>query len=399
MRATSLLEVARFLPLEATMASMATKRDYYEVLQVQRNASEREIANAYRQMAIRYHPDSHPGDAEATERFKEAAEAYEVLSDADKRARYDQFGHAGVDPQHGGGHAHDAEDIFEAFGEMFGFGDLFGRRRGRRVRPGNDILVDVELNLQEAARGVKRNVEVRRRVVCQNCRGSGARSGSSPKTCQRCGGRGQVVQAAGILRVQTTCPTCRGSGSIISDPCEVCGGQGLQVERVRIDVTIPAGVDDGMRVRVTGQGEPSLEGGPAGDCYCNIHVREHPLFKREGPNLLVQIPITYSQAALGAEIDVPTLDGKERLTVPPGTQPGTLFRLKRQGVPDPRGGRQGDLIVQTAIEVPTKLTSAQEKLLRELAQLEQVEISPHRKSFLEKLKDFFQPEEVEHDGD
>lgn len=374
---------------------MAGKRDYYEVLGVSRTASAKEISSAYRRLALKYHPDSNPGDEDAVEKFKEAAEAYEVLGDPDKRARYDQYGHAGVDSQYGGQpHFTDIEDIFEAFGGIFG--DMFGgahRRGGRRVRRGNDVRCDVTLDLAEAARGVTKTVEFMRRSRCEKCRGSGAAPGSQRETCRRCGGRGQVVQSAGILRVQTTCPTCQGEGTIVTDPCDECRGQGTVAGKVKLDVHIPAGIDDGMRVRLAGEGEPSPDGGPPGDCYCFVTVRKHKLFHRDGNHLVLQMPITYTQAALGATIEIPTLQGKDSLTVPPGTQSGEVFRLRGRGMPDPRGGGVGDLLVQTFVEIPKKLTPKQEKLLRELAELEEKHVTPHRKGFLEKLKDYFTGDE------
>lgn len=373
---------------------MATKRDYYEVLEVERSATKAVIDRAYRKLAIRYHPDSNRDDPQAVEKFKEASEAYEVLSDPEKRARYDQFGHAGLGG--GGSQFHDVEDIFDLFGGTI-FGDLFGggRSRGRRVRRGSDVRCDVTLTLEEAARGVKKRVSFRRRVACGTCAGSGAAPGSQPQTCNRCGGRGQVMQSAGILRVQSTCPQCQGTGSVITDPCPECRGAGLVAQRVELEVDIPAGVSDGMRVRLTGEGDPSPDGGPPGDCYCFVTVQQHALFARDGLDLILQLPIGYSQAALGAELQVPTLDGPENLEIDPGTQSGQVFRLRGRGMPDPRGGRKGDLLVQTLIEVPKKVSGRQEELLRELAELERENVQPHRKSFLEKLKDFFDPEPEE----
>jgi molecular chaperone DnaJ len=372
---------------------MATKRDYYEVLGVKREVSEKEIAAAYRKLAIKYHPDSHPGDADATDKFKEAAEAYEVLSDADKRARYDRYGHAGVQGQHH--EFQSAEDVFEIFGDLFGsgmFGDLFGggaRGGRRRARRGGDIRADVTLDLEEAARGVKRTVEFDRHSKCDECKGGGAEPGSKKETCRRCGGQGQVIQSAGILRVQTTCPTCRGAGAVITNPCKKCSGSGFTQGRRKLEVHIPGGVDDGMQVRVQGEGEPSPEGGPPGDLYCFISVKRHKLFQRDGRNLVLQIPITYSQAALGAKIEVPTLGGRKEIEVPRGSQANEVFRIRGAGMPDPRGGLTGDLVVQTYIEVPKKLSQRQEELLRELAESERADVTPHRKSFLESIKEYF----------
>ncbi|WDI40832.1 molecular chaperone DnaJ [Bremerella sp. P1] len=373
---------------------MATKVDYYEVLGIERSASSGEISKAYRKLAIKYHPDSNPGDEEAVSRFKEAAEAYEVLSDSEKRARYDQYGHAGVE---GGQRAnfHDVEDIMEAFGDIFGggiFSDIFGRGGGRggrrRVRKGADIQVRVTLDLEEAATGVDREIQVDRRVACETCSGSGAKPGSQPETCSRCGGAGQVVQQAGILRVQTTCPSCGGQGTIITDPCGDCRGNGFTTKRVSMDVAIPAGVDDGMRVRLAGEGQPSPDGGPPGDCYCHISIRKHKLFEREGDHLILKMPITYTQAVLGSEIEVPTLNGPAMLSVPAGSGSSEVFKMRGKGMPDPHGRGTGDLYVQTYIEVPKKLDPKQEELLRDLAEYEHTNVSPHRKSFLESIRDY-----------
>jgi molecular chaperone DnaJ len=323
-------------------------------------------------------------------KFKEAAEAYEVLSDGDKRARYDRFGHQGVEQF--GQQFGDVNDIFEAFGDIFS--EMFGggqRRGGRRVRKGADVRCDVSLTLEEAATGVSRSVDLNRSKACETCKGSGSKPGSQRAQCRRCGGHGQLVQSAGILRVQTTCPTCQGAGSVITDPCETCRGRAYVQERTKLDVTIPAGVDDGMRVRLAGYGEPSPDGGPPGDAYCFVAVKKHKLFQRDGTHLILQMPITYSQAALGATIEVPTLAGPHNLVLPPGSQSGEVFRVRGRGMPDVRGGASGDLHVQTFIEVPKRLTSSQERLLRELAEVERTEVSPHRKSFLERIRDYFAP--------
>ena len=370
-----------------------SKRDYYEILGVSKEASDREIASSYRKLAVKYHPDSNPGDEDATVRFKEAAEAYEVLSDAEKRSRYDRFGHAGVDGA-GSGFGN-AEDIFDAFSDIFGGGifDSFfgggGRQGGRRVRKGADVRVDLTLTLEEAAAGVQRTIEIPRSEKCETCEGSGARAGSRPSMCTTCGGLGQVVQSHGILRVQTTCPDCRGEGKRIDDPCPDCRGAGFIKKKVEIEVSIPAGVDDGTRVRITGQGEPSPDGGPSGHCYCFVAVEPHDLFEREGEHLILRMPVAYTQAALGATIQIPTLEGPEELKVTAGTQPGEIFRLRGRGIQDPHSGRKGDLHVQVNIETPRKLNPRQEELLRELAELDETEVSPKRKSFLKSIKDYF----------
>ncbi|MFG0263034.1 MAG: molecular chaperone DnaJ [Novipirellula sp. JB048] len=375
---------------------MAEKRDYYAVLGVGRDAAKQELDRAYRKLAIKYHPDSNQDDEDAVERFKEASEAYEILSDPAKRERYDRYGHAGVDGM--AQQSHDVEDIFEAFGDLFGggmFGDLFGSRGGggrRRSRRGADIRCNVTLTLEEAARGVSKDISFRRRIRCATCEGSGAAPGSQPVSCTTCGGRGQVIQSAGILRVQTACPHCQGTGQQISQPCGDCRGAGLQNEKAELTVEIPAGVDDGMRVRLQGEGEASPDGGPPGDCYCFISVLPHALFKRDGSHLILQLPISYTQAALGAEIEVPTLAGPESLRVEAGTQNGDVFTLRGKGIIDPRGGRHGDLLIQVMIEVPKKLSSEQEDLLRQLAQLEHESVLPHRKTFLDKLRTFFDPD-------
>ena len=369
---------------------MPTQRDYYEVLGVERTATQEEIATAYRKLAITHHPDKNPGDEGAVTLFKQAAEAFEVLGDEEKRSRYDRFGHAGVNGQgHAGGGFSDVEDIFSAFGDVFG--DLFGGGRGGRgrVRAGRDVRCDVTLTLHEAAEGVTKTVEFERHERCDDCRGSGAAPGSSRETCGYCGGHGRVIQSAGIIRMQTTCPACQGAGSTVSKPCRPCRGTGQRLKSVETEVRIPAGVDDGTRVRISGQGEPSQEGGPPGDCYCFISVLSHPLFEREGQHLVCRVPITYTQAALGCEIEVPTLSGRDTMDLPAGTQSGDVFKLQGRGMPDPRRPGLGDLLVQVTIEVPKRVTPEEETLLRQLAELEQTNVAPQRKSFFQQLKDYF----------
>ena len=381
---------------------MATKRDYYEVLSITRTASGEEISVAYRKLALEYHPDRNPGNDEAIASFKEAAEAYEVLSDAEKRARYDRYGHAGIDGQQGGaGHFTDVNDIFEAFGDIFGggggggvFGDIFGGGRRRRgPKRGGDVRCDLTLTLAEAARGTKKEVSFLRREPCETCDGSGARKGTQPEKCDYCGGQGQVLQSAGMFRVQTTCPACHGAGSIVKSPCDDCNGQGLIRRRVEKPIEIPAGVDSDMKIRVSGEGEPSPDGGPPGDCYCFVTVQDDPLFEREGQHLICRVPITYSQAVLGATIDVPTLDGTEEVQINPGSPSGELIRLKRRGMPDPRHSGIGDLVIVLDIDVPKKVPKRQEELLRQLAEEEHTNVTPERKSFFERVKEYFVAED------
>lgn len=372
-----------------------TKRCYYEVLGVSKTVSGTELSRAYRKLAIKYHPDSNRHDEDAITKFKEAAEAYEVLNDEQKRARYDQYGHAGLGADAGG--FQDMGDIFEAFGDMFGgtiFGDFFGGRGQRgRVRRGADIRCDVTLDLEEAAAGTRKKVTLTRHELCQDCDGSGAEPGSKPQICTRCRGQGQIVQANGILRVQTTCPQCRGKGKITTSPCKSCAGSGAVPREVVLDVAIPAGVDDGMRVRLPGEGQASPDGGPPGDAYCFIKVRSHKMFHREGNDLVLQLPLSYSQAVLGTEIEIPTLGGRHTIQIPKGTQSGEVFQLRGLGVPDPRTNQRGSLLVQTFVEIPKRVGAKQEELLRKLAELEEEHVTPHRKSFFERVLAYFVHEE------
>lgn len=366
---------------------MAVQRDYYEILEVRRTATGDEISSSYRKLAIKYHPDKNPGDDEAIELFKQAAEAFEVLNDAEKRSRYDQFGHAGVNGQGGGGgHFHDVEDIFSAFGDLFG--DVLGGRQRRGPRRGRDVRCDVTLTLHEAAEGCSKEVAFHRHEECDSCDGSGAAAGSGKEICSYCGGHGRVVQSAGIVRVQTACPACHGQGKVIKNPCRDCKGKGQRLRKIVTEVEIPAGVDEDTRVRITGEGERSPNGGPPGDCYCFISVLSHPLFERDGQHLICRIPITYAQAALGAVLEVPTLQGRGELELPPGSQSGDVFRMNGQGMPDPRRRGLGDLLVQVSIEVPKKLSREEQELLRKLAELENTNVAPERKSFFGKVKDY-----------
>ena len=376
---------------------MPEKRDYYEVLEVTRTATSSEISTSYRKLAIKFHPDKNPGDEVAIARFKEASEAFEVLNDTEKRARYDQHGHAGLNGNSGSGFS-DVEDIFSTFGDIFG--DLFGGGRAgrrRRTRKGRDVRCDVSLTLKEAAEGIRKTVEFQRHEPCLKCEGSGAAEGSKRETCSYCGGHGQVVQQAGIVRVQTTCPACKGEGSSVKTPCRRCRGSGHILKKVQAEVEIPAGVDEGMQVRIAGQGEPSPNGGAAGDCYCIVTILSHPLFEREGQHLICRIPITYSQAVLGATIEVPTLSGPGSIDIPAGTQTGHVFQLKGKGMPDPRVVGLGDLLVQVNIEVPEVINEDEETLLRQLAELEHKNVAPERQGFFDQVKKYFTHDEPAED--
>ncbi|WP_437223798.1 molecular chaperone DnaJ [Planctomicrobium sp. SH661] len=368
---------------------MSSKRDYYEVLEVTRTATFEEIKRSYKKMALKHHPDRNPGDTEAVIKFKECAEAYEVLSDSEKRSRYDQYGHAGVSGAGRGrsGGAQDINDIFDAFGDLFGFG---GGARGRRSGPtrGSDLQTSVVLTLKEAAVGCSKDVQLHRHKTCPTCDGSGAEAGSKPETCEYCGGHGQVVQAQGFFRVQTTCPACRGQGQVVRNKCDDCQGSGLVGEVVTRTVSIPAGIDNGQSLCLRGEGEAGPRGGPSGDLYIEVTVEEHSIFRREGSHLICRIPVSYSQAALGATLEVPLVVGKDELKIPAGTQPGQVFRLKGKGMPDPRGRSVGDLHVEIQVVVPKKLSEKHEELLRQLAEFERVEVDPHQKSWFEKLKSF-----------
>ncbi|MDA1013968.1 MAG: molecular chaperone DnaJ [Planctomycetota bacterium] len=374
---------------------MATPRDYYEVLGVARNAQPEEIKKAYKKLALANHPDRNPGDDDAIGRFKEASEAYEVLGDSEKRARYDRFGHAGVQGAGRGGGFSDVSDIFEAFGDVFGdLGGIFGggsRRGGGRqsARQGDSLKVGLLITLEEAATGCTKEVEIRRRKLCSTCHGSGAAPGSVAESCDYCGGHGQVVQSQGFFRVQRTCPQCSGQGAVIRKKCKACRGTCKESATAQLDVRVPAGVDTGMRLCLRGEGEPSIEGGSAGDLYVEMAVKPHSIFRREGLDLICELPVSYTQATLGAEIEVPILQGRHQLTIPRGTQPGHVFQLRGMGIPDVNGRGQGDLLIQTSVEVPKKVTERQEELLREFAELEHAHVSPERKSFLDKIKDYF----------
>jgi len=370
-----------------------TKRDYYEVLGVSRTADAEEVKRAYRKLAMKYHPDRADGDKTAAEaKFKEGAEAYEVLADPEKRQRYDQHGHAGVSGHHDFSHM-DVSDIFSMFDDIFAGlgGSPFGGRRGGRgstSHRGFDLETQVELTLGEVAKGCEKTIEFERQDVCDICRGSGAKAGSSPVMCPQCGGQGRVAQQGfgGMFRMVTTCPGCRGRGAVIRDHCSACGGTGRQVRKRTVRIQIPPGVHEGQAVRVAGEGEPGSGGGGNGDLHCYITVKEHPLFSRHNNDLVCQVPVSFTQAALGARIEVPTLGGQNELEINAGTQHGEVFKLKGKGLPDLRSKRSGDMLVQILVEVPRKLTDKQRQLLREFASTEDASVMPQRKSFLEKLK-------------
>lgn len=342
------------------------KRDYYEILGVERSADEREIKKAYKRLAMKIHPDRNPDNPEAEEKFKEAKEAYEILTDAQKRAAYDKFGHAGVDPnQAGPGGFGGGADFGDVFGDIFG--DIFGGgRRSQRAARGADLRYNMELTLEEAVRGVSKEIKVPTLVECDECHGSGARSGTSAQTCPTCHGSGQVQMRQGFFAVTQTCPHCHGKGKIVTDPCRKCHGDGRVQKTKTLSVKIPAGVDTGDRIRLAGEGEAGEFGAPAGDLYVQVHVKEHPIFVRDGNNLFCEIPISFTTAALGGEVAVPTLDGKVMLKIPGETQTGRMFRLRGKGVRSLRSGAEGDLLCKAVVETPVKLSDEQKELLKQL---------------------------------
>ena len=372
-----------------------SKRDYYQVLSLARNASEDEIKKAYRRLAMKFHPDRNPEDAEAEEKFKEAKEAYEVLTDPKKRAAYDQFGHAGLDAARGGGPGFNPAD---AFGDIFGdvFGDIFGGgRRGGRSGSfrGADLRYELALDLEQAVFGSTAEIEFPAVVDCATCGGSGAAPGQSPASCGTCGGAGQVRVSQGFFTVQQTCPRCKGRGTIITQPCKTCSGQGRTRETRRLSVKVPAGVDTGDRIRLPGEGEPGRQGGPRGDLYVEIAVREHPIFEREGSHLSCEVPIGFATAALGGSVEVPTLDGHVTLKIPAETQSGRVFRLREKGVRPVRGGPTGDLFCRVVVETPVDLTDEQKELLRQFQESltgDEPRHNPRERSFLEGVKRFFE---------
>ncbi len=372
-----------------------SKRDYYEVLGVNRDASDDDLKKAYRRLAMKYHPDRNPDDEEAVEKFKEASEAYEILQDPEKRQAYNQFGHAGIDPSQGGmgGGGFNFEGNF---GDIFGdvFGDIFGGSRGGRsngVSRGSDLRYNMSLDLEQAVNGDTIEVRIPVLAACEDCDGSGAAPGTTPTTCPDCNGAGQVRVSQGFFSLQQTCPRCRGQGRVITDPCRSCGGAGRKEKRKTLSVKIPAGVDNGDRIRLSGEGEAGMNGGPPGDLYVQIAVNDHPIFVREGRHLYCEVPISFPDAALGGELEVPTLDGRVKLKIPAETQTGKVFRLRGKGVTQVRGGGVGDLLCKVVVETPVRLTDKQKALMAELKESfgNTDKHSPKEKSWLDGVKEFW----------
>ncbi|HZU34142.1 MAG TPA: molecular chaperone DnaJ [Candidatus Angelobacter sp.] len=378
------------------MATQA-KRDYYEILSVSRTATEQEIKSSYRKLAMQYHPDRNPGNAEAEEKFKECTEAYSVLMDSEKRARYDQYGHAAVNGGGGFGgfdpsNMADFSDIFgDIFSDFFGVNVGGGGGRGRtRAQRGGDARADVTLTFEEAAFGKKTEVKVRRYENCDACKGSGSAGGKAPSVCSTCGGRGQVRYQQAMFSIARTCPSCQGTGRVVSDPCSKCKGETRVMKERTEEINIPAGIEDGLGIRYQGKGDSGPNGGPSGDLIIVIHVEPHPFFEREGKDLHCSVPISFSQAAMGTEIVIPTLGGGEhKMKVPEGTQSGTTFRIRGKGVQAMQSSGKGDMFVQVRVETPHKLTKRQRELLTELGETFNIENKPERRSLFEKVKDIF----------
>ncbi len=372
------------------------KEDYYNVLGVDRGASPDEVKRAYRKLALKYHPDKNPGDKKAEEKFKIAAEAYEVISDPAKRKRYDQFGHEGLRGGESRGFGN-FEDIFDAFGDIFGgggggsiFEDFFGGGRRQAEKRGASLRCDISLDFKDVATGVEKTIEITKRDICEECRGTGARKGTSPVSCPYCKGKGEVHQRQGFFTIRTTCPKCQGNGKIIETPCRKCSGHGVYPKKSNIKVQVPAGIEDGARLRVSGQGESGANGAHPGDLYCDIHIKPHPIFKRQDYDIICEFPITFTQAALGCEIEVPTILGKLRkVRIPAGMQSDDIISVKGEGFPHVRGFGVGNMLVHVVVETPTKLTPRQEELLREFAESEHKNVTPKRKSFFQKVKKLF----------
>ncbi|MHC4637139.1 MAG: molecular chaperone DnaJ [Planctomycetota bacterium] len=374
------------------------KRDYYEVLGVNKDASADDIKRSYRRMAMKYHPDKNPDNKEAEAKFKECAEAYEVLSDTEKRQRYDQFGHEGLRGMGMRDYSHMRwQDIGSIFEDIFGFGDLgdlFGMGGGRRKSRsgpsrGYDLETTVDLSLSEIAQGAEKTIEFTRQDTCAECSGNGCAKGKAPGKCPSCGGSGRVSRGGGFFQMVSTCQQCRGGGKVITDPCRKCKGSGRVPKKRVVNIKVPAGVHEGQGIRVANEGEPGHDGGPRGDLYCYVRITPHEFLQRDGNDLIAVVPISFTQAALGAMIDVPSLDGTKQLKIPAGTQYGNVFRIKGQGLPDLRSRRTGDQLVQVTIETPARLNAKQQELLREFAKTENKTVSPKSVSFFEKLKKKF----------
>jgi molecular chaperone DnaJ len=374
------------------------KRDFYEILGVAKNASEEEIKKSYRKLAMKYHPDRNPDSKESEEKFKEVKEAYEMLTNPEKREAYDRHGHAGVDPNmggggFGGGAGGFADSFGDIFGDIFGGGAGRGRGAGPQVYRGADLRYNLEITLEQAAHGFDTTIRVPSWDKCDTCHGTGAKPGTSPTTCSTCAGHGQVRMQQGFFSIQQTCPKCHGSGKVVTDPCAPCGGAGRIKRNKTLEVKIPVGIDNGMRIRSSGNGEPGTNGGPPGDLYVEIHIKPHAVFQREGDDLHCEMPISFVKATLGGEIEVPTLSGKVSFTIPEGTQSGKTFRLKAKGIKGVRSGYAGDLFCHVAVETPVKLTDKQKDLLKEFERLP-VEggskHSPQSKGWMDKVKDFFE---------
>jgi molecular chaperone DnaJ len=370
--------------------SNVTKADYYEVLSVTRTASDQELKSAYRKLAMQYHPDRNPGDHHAEEKFKQCSEAYQVLSDPEKRAAYDRYGHAGVSgPGQQGSPFVDFQDLGDIFGDLFGFNVGGGAKRHSRAQKGRDLRFDQTIEFEEAVFGKETEVTIRRMEACADCRGQGTAHGQGPAICQQCQGRGQVRYQQGFFSIARTCNVCGGAGTVVSDPCKVCRGEGRGEQEHTIQVSIPAGVEDGTRIRYQGEGDAGKAGGPSGDLYIVLTVKPHKFFERDGHDLHCQIPISFPQAALGAEINVPTLEGEAALKVPEGTQSGREFRMRNKGVPYLNEHGRGDLIVQVMVQTPKKMTRVQKELLRQLGDTMTVENTPTPRGLLDKVKEMF----------